>query len=170
MDTPARLLRFDAYEVDTVHRQLRCDGQPLPLTSKAFDLLCVLIERRHEVVPKNVLMDEVWPGRVVEENNLCQAVAALRRALGTDAHDHRFILTVPRRGYRFVGDVQPGAPRARRRSDRDPAVFDAVAADRALLRARFRLHHRDLSAPRAFLDAIRLDPANADAYAGLAQA
>jgi serine/threonine-protein kinase len=49
-------------------------------------------------------------------------------------------------------------------------VFDAAAADRALLRARFRLHHRDLSAPRAFLDAICLDPANADAYAGLAQA
>lgn len=169
MDIPARFVRFDGYVVDTVQRQLRHGDRALPLTSKAFDLLCVLITRRDEVVSKNILMDEVWPGSIVEENNLCQAIASLRRALGTDAHDHRFILTVPRRGYRFVADLHPRTASHATVAAPPSSVFDASAAERALRRARFRLHQRDHSAPRAFLDAIRLDPANAEAYAGLAQ-
>jgi len=167
MDATAdRLLQFDEYEVDTLRRELRRDGIALPLTSKAFDVLSALIESRHEVVSKDALIAAVWPRRVVEENNLTQAIAALRRAFGVDAHDHRYILTVPGRGYRFVGELRTQAG-----ANEVPAgLADPAAADRALVRAQFRLHQRDLSAPRAFLEAIRLDPANARAYAGLVNA
>ena len=168
MDQP---LRFGPYHVDMLRRQLRREDVAVPLGSKAFDLLRVLIERRDEVVSKDELIASVWPRRVVEENNLTQAVAALRRAFGIDAHDRDFILTVPGRGYRFVAELQA--------EDRHPVAFaamapfqgaDPAAAARALLHAQYRLHQRDRAAPRAFLEAIRLDPACARAYAGLATA
>jgi DNA-binding winged helix-turn-helix (wHTH) protein/TolB-like protein len=108
MELPPRFHRFEGFEVDTLRRELRDpSGAVAPLTSKAFDVLCALIAHRHEVAGKDRLISEVWPGRVVEENNLTQAVAALRRAFGTDAHDRRFIVTVPGRGYRFVAELQP---------------------------------------------------------------
>lgn len=101
-----RYYRFEGFRLDTLRRELRdTDGAMVPLTSKAFDVLCVLIENRHVVVGKQALLDAVWPGRVVEENNLTQAIAALRRAFDTSAQDHRFIVTVPGRGYRFVAAV-----------------------------------------------------------------
>ena len=56
------------------------------------------------MVAKDELLAMVWPGRVVEENNLTQAISALRRALGTEAGEHRYIVTVPGRGYRFVAE------------------------------------------------------------------
>ena len=110
-----RCYRFEGYRVDTLARELRAsDGSPIPLTAKAFDTLVLLIEHRDRVVGKDELLSTVWAGRVVEENNLTQAVSALRRALGTDAGagDHRYIVTVPGRGYRFVADVEDGAARA----------------------------------------------------------
>lgn len=167
----ARTLQFDGYQVDFLQRQLRHAGTVVPLTSKAFDVLCELLRRREEVVSKQELIAAVWPRRVVEENNLTQAIAALRRALGTNAHDHRFILTVPGRGYCFVADVQPQpCPAMTLATHEAGEIVDEDAAKRALLRAQYRLQQRHLSAPRAFLDAIRLDPASAPAYAGLAMA
>ena len=84
----------------------------MPLTGKAFDTLCCLIDHRDRVVGKDELLAEVWAGRVVEENNLTQAISALRRALGQGEPLHRH---VPGRGYRFVADLSdgrrtPGAP------------------------------------------------------------
>lgn len=103
--------RFEGFEVDVRTRQLRgSGGQVLPLTAKAFDVLCVLLERRHELVAKNDLITAVWPGRVVEENNLTQAVSAVRRALGTGGGEHRYIVTEPGRGYRFVANVSVDEP------------------------------------------------------------
>lgn len=126
MDMPAaRFLRFEGFVVDTLRRELRdADGRVVPLTSKAFDTLGVLIARRHEVVGKDALIGAVWPGRVVEENNLTQAVAALRRAFGSDGHDHRHIVTVPGRGYRFVAEVHEDGHGA-------PAQTDATGAMQA---------------------------------------
>ena len=103
MEGTPRYHRFEGFRLDTLRRELRDSADALvPLTSKAFDVLCVLIENRHAVVGKQALLDAVWPGRVVEENNLTQAIAALRRAFDASAQDHRFIVTVPGRGYRFV--------------------------------------------------------------------
>ncbi|UHQ20285.1 winged helix-turn-helix domain-containing protein [Lysobacter sp. KIS68-7] len=102
-DAPARHYRFEGYELDIRTRELRdVAGTVVPLTAKAFDTLRFLIEHRDRVMTKDELLTGVWPGRVVEENNLTQAIAALRRAFGTHAGEHRFIVTVPGQGYRFV--------------------------------------------------------------------
>ncbi|MBL8313219.1 MAG: winged helix-turn-helix domain-containing protein [Rubrivivax sp.] len=83
-------------------RQLLVDGRPVPVGARAFDLLLALVERRERVVSKNELLDLVWPGVVVEENNLQVHVAALRKYLGADA-----IATVSGRGYRFAAEPKP---------------------------------------------------------------
>jgi serine/threonine-protein kinase len=106
-DAAPRHYRFEGYRLDTQTRELRDGrGAVVALTAKAFDTLCFLIENRQRVVGKEALFAAVWPGRVVEDNNLTQAIATLRRALGTDGSDHRFIVTVPGRGYRFVAGVE----------------------------------------------------------------
>ncbi|GAB3735447.1 hypothetical protein GCM10028862_19230 [Luteimonas pelagia] len=99
-------LRFEPFRLDPRSRVLRRDdGGVVPLTGRAFDTLCYLVRHRDRVVGKDELFAAVWAGRVVEENNLSQAVSAIRRALGTGAQDHRFLVTVPGRGYRFVAEV-----------------------------------------------------------------
>lgn len=77
----------------------------VPLTSKTLDTLLVLIENRGHVVSKDELMHVLWPDTIVEENNLTQQISMLRKALGEGFRDHRFIVTVPGRGYSFVADV-----------------------------------------------------------------
>ena len=111
MTAPAnRQYAFSGYRVDALTRELSGpDGAAVPLTSKALDVLLQLIEHRDQFLSKDQLLLAVWPGRVVEENNLTQAVSALRRALGGAAGDHRYIVTVPGRGYRFVAALdEPG--------------------------------------------------------------
>lgn len=103
VDTP-RHLAFGTHRLDTLARELRAgDGQLVPLTGKGFDTLCCLIANRDRIVGKDELIAAVWPGRVVEENNLTQAISALRRALGNEGNA---IVTVPGRGYRFAAQVQ----------------------------------------------------------------
>ena len=105
-DIASRHYRFESYCLDTQTRELRTgDGGVIALTAKAFETLRLLIENRHRVVGKDELLATVWAGRVVEENNLTQAVSALRRALGAGAGDHRYIVTVPGRGYQFVAQL-----------------------------------------------------------------
>ena len=92
-------------------RLLRC-GEALPITAKAFDTLAVLVDRAGQVVDKEELMRRVWTDAIVEEANLSQQIFTLRRMLGEGPKDHRYIQTVPRRGYRFVAEVTPiGGPR-----------------------------------------------------------
>ncbi|MEO5629179.1 MAG: transcriptional regulator, partial [Thermomonas sp.] len=99
-------MEFSGFRLDPVTRQLSgADGVTVPLTGRAFDVLEFLILHRDRVVGREELFLAVWRGRVVEENNLSQAIATLRRAFGTDAGDHAFILTVPGRGYRFVAPI-----------------------------------------------------------------
>jgi DNA-binding winged helix-turn-helix (wHTH) protein len=95
---------FGPFQIDTFNRQLLRDGKVVPLKAKALDTLLVLIDRRGDVVEKDDLMKLLWPDSFVEEANLTQNIYTLRKALG-DAH---YIETVPRRGYRFVGEVREG--------------------------------------------------------------
>lgn len=97
---------FAGFRLDA-RRRLLCDanGQKVPLTTKAFDTLLYLVDRAGEVVTKAELLRAVWPGVVVEENNLSQCVSALRRALGESSRAPDFIVTVPGRGYRFIAEV-----------------------------------------------------------------
>jgi len=89
--------RFGRFEVQPAQRQLLVEGQPAVVGARAFDLLLCLLEHRDRVVGKDELMNQVWPGVVVEENNLTVQVSALRKVLGADA-----IATVAGRGYRFT--------------------------------------------------------------------
>ena len=81
------------------------DGAPLTLTPRLFNALLLFVEHAGELLDKDALMLALWPGLVVEENNLSQVISALRRALGDDAPGSRYIQTVPRRGFRFIAPV-----------------------------------------------------------------
>lgn len=106
--------RFDSFRIDMASRELiGADGAAIALTGKAFDVLLHLVEHAGQLVSKDQLLAQVWAGRVVDENNLTQAISTLRKALGTGAGDHRYILTEARRGYRFVAELRDDdAPRA----------------------------------------------------------
>ena len=100
-----RIYRFDRFELDAHRRQLWCDGQLVTLQPKALDLLVALVESGGNVLTKDELLNLVWPGQVVEESNLTVHMSALRKALGERKGEHRFVVTQPGRGYRFVADV-----------------------------------------------------------------
>ena len=101
------IYEFGAFRLDALRRvlSLRVDGQPLQLTGKIFDTLLYFVERSGQLLDKRTLMEALWPNVVVEESNLTQVIHTLRRVLGERPDDHRFIVTVPGRGYRFVADV-----------------------------------------------------------------
>lgn len=90
-------LRFGHFEIRPAERRLIVDGQPAVLGARAFDVLMVLAERRHQLVSKQALLELVWPGVVVEENSIQVQVSSLRKLLGPQA-----ITTIPGRGYRFT--------------------------------------------------------------------
>lgn len=94
---------FGPFRVDPVRRQLTRDGRPVPLTPKAFDTLVALVEQSGRTISKDELLERVWSGAAVEENNLTQAISRLRKAL--ELHGTRFIVTIPGEGYRFVDTV-----------------------------------------------------------------
>jgi DNA-binding winged helix-turn-helix (wHTH) protein len=97
-------------------------GLPVHLSPKAFDILEILIARRPNVVSKDVLLREVWGGKVVEEANLAIAVGEIRKALGDDPRSPAIIVTVPRRGYRFAADALELELREPRPAARDSLV------------------------------------------------
>lgn len=99
------IFEFNGFRADPLKRRLYSGRDQLAVTPKAFDTLLVLIANRGNVVSKNDLIDAVWAETAVEENNLTQQIAALRRALGERAGDHRFIVTLPGKGYSFVAPV-----------------------------------------------------------------
>jgi DNA-binding winged helix-turn-helix (wHTH) protein/TolB-like protein len=100
-----KVYEFGGFRLDPLARVLYAGSASLPLTPKAFDTLLVLVDRRGEVISKNDLMDAVWAETAVEENNLTQQIAALRRIFREWAGDHRFIVTLPGKGYSFVAPV-----------------------------------------------------------------
>ena len=97
---------FGRFRVKSDERVLLREGELVPLTPKAFDILLTLLENDGRIVHKEDLMKKVWPNTFVEEGNLTQNVSLLRKALGESANGPQFIETVPRRGYRFVAPVR----------------------------------------------------------------
>ena len=96
---------FEGFKVMKDMRLLIAGGTPVPLTSKAFDTLVVLIENNDRVVTKDELLRSVWPDVEVEEGNLTQQIFLLRKALGETAQQPRYIVTIPGHGYRFTARV-----------------------------------------------------------------
>jgi TolB-like protein/DNA-binding winged helix-turn-helix (wHTH) protein len=102
-----RIYEFGEFRLDAQRRVLssRINGEPLQVTGKIFDTLLYFVEHSGQLLDKRTLMEALWPKVVVEESNLTQTIHTLRRVLGERPDDHRFIVTVPGRGYRFVADV-----------------------------------------------------------------
>jgi Tol biopolymer transport system component/DNA-binding winged helix-turn-helix (wHTH) protein len=96
---------FGPFRLDVPEHVLLRDGDPVQLTPKNFDVLCVLVENSGHLVEKERLLKEVWPDSFVEEGALNRSVSVLRKALGDSPSGQKYIETVPKRGYRFVAPV-----------------------------------------------------------------
>src|SRR5271157_3326876 len=99
------LYKFGPFLLDPSERRLLRDDKPVPLTPKAFDTLVVLVQHRGKLLEKEELMKELWPDTFVEESNLAFNVSTLRKALGEEQSEQRYIETVPKKGYRFAAQV-----------------------------------------------------------------
>jgi TolB-like protein/DNA-binding winged helix-turn-helix (wHTH) protein/Tfp pilus assembly protein PilF len=103
---PAHIYEFGDFRLDAEKRLLWREDEPVPLTSRVFETLLYMVEHHDTVLDKERLMAAVWPDSIVEENNLTQNISTLRRVFGETPDSHRFIVTVPGRGYRFVANVR----------------------------------------------------------------
>src|SRR4029077_12224062 len=97
------IVEFGRFSGGPDRREILADGQPIKLGGRAIGLVILLFEASGAVVSKDVLLDQVWPGRIVEENRLQNQVSALRKAFGAD---HDLIRTVAGRGYQFTGQIR----------------------------------------------------------------
>ncbi|HKR39292.1 MAG TPA: winged helix-turn-helix domain-containing protein, partial [Paraburkholderia sp.] len=104
---PHPIYEFGDFELDALRRVLvsRADGQQVDITGRVLEALVYLVERPGQLVEKKALIEALWPHVVVEEGNLTQTIHTLRRVLGEKPGEHRYIATVPGRGYRFVAEV-----------------------------------------------------------------
>jgi DNA-binding winged helix-turn-helix (wHTH) protein/tetratricopeptide (TPR) repeat protein len=100
------LYEFGPFRVDAEKETLLRSGDPVPLTPKTFQILLVLVRHSQEIVTKDDLLKAVWPDTFVEEANLSRNIFMLRKALGESPQDHKYILTVPGRGYRLAENVR----------------------------------------------------------------
>jgi DNA-binding winged helix-turn-helix (wHTH) protein/Tol biopolymer transport system component len=97
---------FGPFRLDAARQLLLRDGHAVPLTSKSFETLLVLMQHSEHIVSKDELMKLLWPDTFVEESNLTQHISMLRKALGESPQDRRYIVTMPGRGYRFAQKVR----------------------------------------------------------------
>lgn len=123
---------FGPFRLDESARVLLRRNDIVPLAVKAFEILAYLVRHHGKVISKEALMKHVWPDCFVEENNLSQNVSALRRALSDDPEKPKYIETIPRRGYRFIGEIreQPSVNAATPETPAPPATTNATRASR----------------------------------------
>jgi len=123
------MFAFGPFRLDTARHTLDRDGKTIPLPPKAFEVLVLLVQRNGELLTKGELLNALWPDTFVEENNLTQYVSMLRKLLGEGAtEEQKYIETVPRLGYRFVGKVQV-IPR-----DGEPQLWAAQKKTKVVIR------------------------------------
>jgi Tol biopolymer transport system component/DNA-binding winged helix-turn-helix (wHTH) protein len=133
--------RFGPFVLDPASRLLLREEKPVPITTKVFETLVVLVENRGRVMTKDELLLRLWPDTTVEEANLAQNVSTLRRALEDNPKDHRYIATIPGRGYSFVAVVTEiskqqnmAEPSANEEPSADQLTSPAVSAANTLPR------------------------------------
>jgi DNA-binding winged helix-turn-helix (wHTH) protein len=112
--------RFGQFRMEPSQRRLLHNGEPVPLTAKAFDLLLTLVRHSGQLVTKQTLLNTVWPDVVVDESNLTFTISILRKALGEPRTGRGYIETVPKQGYRFVAPLLPTVP--------DPKPLESFAS------------------------------------------
>ena len=117
----ASRISFGKIEFDDIHGQLLREGKPVAISQRGLALLKALVDANGQVVDKSQLVEKAWPGMIVEEGNLTVQIAALRKALGTDAAGNDWIITVPRIGYRLL------IPRAQTRVNTEAMVLPSLA-------------------------------------------
>ena len=99
------MLLFDTFAIDPARHVLTRHGDAVPLSPHLVDILAHLASHPGELVSKEALLDRFWPGINVTDNTLARAIADIRRALGDEAGAPRYIQTIARRGYRFIGEA-----------------------------------------------------------------
>lgn len=128
------LYKFGEFRLDAVEKLLWSDDRRIPLTPKVFEMLQVFLESDGKLISKEDLMNKIWVNNFVEESNLTFTIRRLRKILNDDAHQPKFIETVPRRGYRFIAEVSraaeavPQFPEAENTGEKSDS-FAAPAAD-----------------------------------------
>jgi DNA-binding winged helix-turn-helix (wHTH) protein len=100
------LYSFESFTLDTERRELRRGDTALHIEPQIFDLLVYLISNRERVVGRDDLRKAIWNGRIVSEATLGSRINAARGVLGDDGEEQRLIKTLPRKGFRFVGEVR----------------------------------------------------------------
>ena len=123
----ARLVRFGTFEVDLRSAELRKAGVKLKLTGQPFQVLTILLEHPGDIVTREELQKRLWQDTFVDvDHNLNTAINKIREVLGDSAENPRFIETLPRRGYRFLSEVEAAHPDVQG-SLQNPQVQPAVA-------------------------------------------
>jgi DNA-binding winged helix-turn-helix (wHTH) protein len=123
---------FEPFRLEARTHILTKTGKKVRLAEKPMNLLLALVERRGEVVPKEELFEKVWGNTIVDDNNLDQQISVLRKALGEGPKDKKYIMTVPREGYSFVGRVEIIAPIEEGEADEDYVnAYETVEAGTA---------------------------------------
>jgi DNA-binding winged helix-turn-helix (wHTH) protein len=158
------VFEFGEFRLDAAARLLSRNGQVVPILPKAFDLLVFLVQHRNRTLEKDELLKAVWPGTFVSEANLTQNISVLRKALGESPREHRYIITVPGRGYRFAAQARETVPAL---GDR-PRAQQLTAKGRHLLNK--RLTETINESITWFLQATDEDPEFAPAWVGLSDA
>ncbi len=135
--TPASGYRFDSFLLDASNRQLSRNGESVSLNSKYFDVLLFLVSRAGQLVEKQRIFEEVWDGVFVTDAALTQCIKDIRKQIGDDASSPRYIKTVPKHGYVFIGNVvevddqeSPGFEVATRRRPSDDLSGRPIAGSR----------------------------------------
>jgi DNA-binding winged helix-turn-helix (wHTH) protein/tetratricopeptide (TPR) repeat protein len=103
---PGSAYEFGSFRVDAQRHLLLREGEVIQLAPKVFETLLILVRSGGRVLRKSELMETIWPDTFVEESNLAQHIFLLRKILGEEKNEHRYIVTVPGIGYRFVAPVK----------------------------------------------------------------
>ena len=104
--TAQAVYEFDCFRLEIGEQRLLRNGEHVPLPPKEFETLRLLVERHGQLVSKQMLLDRVWAGTFVGDDTIAQRISLVRKALGEDPASSKYIETVPKRGYRFIGPVR----------------------------------------------------------------
>ena len=132
---------FESFELDPGRRRLSASGEPVAISDRQFDILCLFVARAGQIVSKDELLQAAWKDVAVSDNSIEQAISSLRRLLGVRSSRLPYIETVPRRGYRFVITVTRTAMR-----ESDAALDALLAPQRAFIDGRAALETLEVRA------------------------